>query len=31
MTMPGDLAIITPEELIDAIDALDRQGDDIVR
>lgn len=31
MTMPGDLAIITPEELADAIDALDRAGEEIVR
>ena len=31
MTMPGDLAIITPEELDDAIRALDQAGDEIVR
>ena len=31
MTMPGDLAIITPEELADAIRALDQAGDEIVR
>jgi 2-dehydro-3-deoxygluconokinase len=31
MTMPGDLAIITPAELSAAIDALDHQTTDIVR
>jgi 2-dehydro-3-deoxygluconokinase len=31
MTMPGDLAIITPDELSAAIEALDHQATDIVR
>ncbi|MEZ4520846.1 MAG: sugar kinase [Thermomicrobiales bacterium] len=31
MTIPGDLAVITREELSAAVEALDRLGDDIVR
>ena len=31
MTMPGDLAIITPQELAEAIRGLDRAGEEIVR
>ena len=31
MTMPGDLAIITPDELAEAVRGLDQAGDEIVR